>query len=226
MKNKPLFKIPATNTVIGLYDILIISFIVLFRAMVFDFNHIPSSSMEPTLQINDHLVTKKFAYSVRAPLTTDHQLTDVETPEKADIVTFMFDDIGNKLAIKRVIAHAGDVVSVVGTDVFVNGEKLERSLVIEDENQWIFNETHNGKTYTVKYMKGTPSAMLPKRSAEFKVPEGHVFVMGDNRDNSFDARFAKAGGIPLERIHGKAEFVLANYSILGLELPSRFLIDL
>lgn len=223
---KKWFKIPFTKTHITTADLVIVTCIILFRSAAYDFNNIPSSSMEPTLQIDDHLIVNKHEYSLRLPLTDDIQLTEVTPPEQGEIITFSFNLINDNLAIKRVIAHAGDVVEVSGTDLLINGVKVAHKLVSENEDLIVFRETLNGRSYNVQYHKDTKPNNKPLRSQKWVVPDDHVFVMGDNRDRSGDARYTIEGGIPLSKIHGKAEFILANYNIFKLKAPSRSFIDL
>ena len=142
---------------------------------------IPSASMVPTLQIGDYLLVNKLLYGIRVPVSGTRYMSFFE-PERGDIIVFVYPVDPNKDFIKRVIGVPGDVIEIRKKQLFRNGEIVDR----EDE----------------------PYAQYGSRPGERDnygpetVPEGHVFVMGDNRDNSSDSR--TWGFVPYENIIGKA----------------------
>jgi signal peptidase I len=145
---------------------------------------IPSGSMIPTLQIGDHILVNKLAYGIRIPFWGQY-LVDFSTPESGDVIVFIFPEDRSKDFIKRVIGVAGDTVEIRGKKVYINGKQIE--------------DPH------AHFEGDDPQSILPASRDDFgpsKVPENHVFVMGDNRDRSYDSRFW--GFVNLDEVRGKA----------------------
>ena len=155
----------------------------LIRTFVVQAFKIPSGSMLPTLQIGDHILVNKFLYGPRleVPLTqwSLGQLPGLREPRVGDVVVFIYPKERDKDFIKRVVAVAGQTIEVKGTRMLVDGKPQE------DEH------AH----YTGAHVDFGP----------FTVPAGHVFVMGDNRDQSYDSRFW--GPVPIGDIKGLAVIV-------------------
>ncbi|MFW6081236.1 MAG: signal peptidase I [Desulfosalsimonas sp.] len=141
------------------------------RAFVVQAFKIPSGSMEPTLQVGDHILVNKFIYGVRLPVTNT-TIIPVSAPERGDIIVFEYPVEPDKDFIKRVVAVPGDVVEIRNKKVYVNGKRADDYPV-----------KHNGEK------------MLPASGNQrdnfgpVTVPDGGYFVLGDNRDNSYDSRF-------------------------------------
>jgi len=148
---------------------------------------IPSGSMEDTLLIGDHLLVNKFIYGITIPFM-DKKLVYFASPKRGDIIVFRFPEDRNKDFIKRIIAVGGDKIEVKNKQVFINDEPLG------DEPYAVFKAGESFFGFT----KG-------RNYGPLTVPEDHVFVMGDNRDNSHDSRFW--GTVPVDEIRGKA-FIL------------------
>ncbi|MBI4126770.1 MAG: signal peptidase I, partial [Deltaproteobacteria bacterium] len=193
------------------------------RAFVLEAFKIPSGSMIPTLSVGDHIFVNKFLYGVRLPFT-NVKLIPVTEPKRGDVIVFIPPG-GSDHFIKRVIGVGGDRIRIEGEDVSVNGEPLphlslqpqedpgdRRRLVIENGTirhvpfvpgwrDFVFFEEQQGeKHYVVQY-----EAYRTRETYEAVVPPGHLFMMGDNRDNSRDSR--EWGFVPLERVRGKAMFI-------------------
>jgi len=135
---------------------------------------IPSGSMEDTLLIGDHLLVNKFIYGTHLPFSDDPVLT-IREPERGDIIVFEFPEDKDKSYfkrrdfIKRVVGLPGDTVEIRNKNVFINGERyITPEAVYKDGN----------------LTAGPRDNMQP-----IKVPDGNYFVMGDNRDRSYDSRF-------------------------------------
>jgi signal peptidase I len=165
----------------------------IIRTFIIQAFKIPSGSMEDTLLIGDHLLVNKFLYGMKVPFTDTRFLT-IREPQRGDIIVFEFPEDRDKPFfqrrdfIKRVIGTPGDSVEVRNKQVFVNGEPY-----------LIPQEVH--KEPTVIPPEAAPRDFMPP----VKVPPGQFFVMGDNRDRSFDSRFW--GFVDKAEIKGKA-FIL------------------
>ena len=141
---------------------------------------IPSGSMLPTLQIGDHLLVNKLLYGLRVPVYGTRLFSYFE-PERGDIVVFVYPEDRDKDFIKRVVGIPGDRIEIRHKRLYRNGEPVDEPFA----------------HYT------DPEGPAPRDTfGPVTVPAGHVFVMGDNRDHSFDSRFW--GFVPYEDIKGKA----------------------
>jgi signal peptidase I len=141
------------------------------RAFVVQAFKIPSGSMEPTLEVGDHILVNKFIYGIRLPVS-NIKIIPVSTPERGDIIVFKYPVEPDKDFIKRVVAVSGDVVEIRDKKVYVNGRPV------------------NG--YTIKHTENRilPESANPRDNfGPVTVPENSYFVLGDNRDNSYDSRF-------------------------------------
>jgi signal peptidase I len=145
---------------------------------------IPSGSMIPTLQIGDHILVNKLAYGVRIPFLEDYVL-EFSKPQHGDVVVFIFPEDRSKDFIKRVVGVAGDTVEIRGKRVYINGKQ------VDDPHAHFEGDDPQ-------------TAGLPSRDdyGPKTVPENHIFVMGDNRDRSYDSRFW--GYVDLNEVRGKA----------------------
>jgi signal peptidase I len=147
----------------------------IIRTFLFQAFKIPSGSMEDTLLIGDHLLVNKFIYGSHLPWSDDRFLV-LRNPQRGDVIVFEF-PMDAELPfykrrdfIKRVIGVPGDVVEVRNKVVYIN-----------DEAVVLPQEVHKGPTFTDDARRDDLSPI--------KVPQGQYFVMGDNRDRSFDSRF-------------------------------------
>jgi signal peptidase I len=201
--------------------LLFVSLMFVFRSAVADWNLVPSSSMNPTLISGDRVIVNKLAYSLRVPFTLQH-IAHWSAPARGDVVTFDSprDEVN---LIKRVVAVAGDVVSMRDNTLTVNGYVIERTLLeasrlIPTEsgllNAQIWKEEIGGKQINVARIDAT------NRFRDFdavQIPAGHVMVLGDSRDNSNDSRFI--GFIDTQRITGQAVRVAMSHNYDMLYLP-------
>ncbi|MCI0481671.1 MAG: signal peptidase I [Candidatus Dadabacteria bacterium] len=151
------------------------------RALIIQSYHIPSESMEDTLLKGDFLFATKFIYGAKVPVL-DLRLPAVREPKAGDVVIFKFPGDRKTDYIKRCVAVEGQMVEVKGTTLYVDGSPVE-----ENCTKYIHKE-------------------IQRRSfGPVQVPKGHIFVMGDNRDNSFDSRFW--GPLDKKLLRGKALFI-------------------
>jgi signal peptidase I len=165
--------------------ILIAVVIALFiRTFVVQAFKIPSGSMKQTLLVGDHILVNKFIYGVKIPyLNTD--ILPLGAPERGDIVVFKYPVDPKKDFIKRVIGVAGDVVEIRDKVVYINSEKLNHDYGVFTDSRTI------------------SGGMRPRDNlGPISVPQGALFVLGDNRDESYDSRFW--GFVPVRDVSGKA----------------------
>ena len=141
------------------------------RTFVVQAFKIPSGSMLPTLLIGDHLLVNKFIYGIKMPFT-GKILIPIKQPERGDVVVFRFPKDRSIDYIKRVIGTPGDTVEIKDKKVYVNGKP------IDDPHGYISSPT-------ILNAKASPRDNF----GPVLVPDDHIFVMGDNRDNSYDSRF-------------------------------------
>ncbi|MBC8209087.1 MAG: signal peptidase I [Desulfobulbaceae bacterium] len=177
------------NTVREYTEAIVIAVLlaVVIRTFVVQAFKIPSGSMLPTLQIGDHLLVSKFVYGLRLP-ATGTRLIPWKDPARGDVVVFRFPENRSIDYIKRVVGVAGDRVEIRNKQLFINGKRVEDS------------HAHFTNSPVM------PASVGPRDNfGPVLVPQGNIFVMGDNRDNSYDGRFW--GFVEERDILGKA-FVL------------------
>jgi signal peptidase I len=188
----------------------------LLRAFVVEAFQIPSGSMIPTLEVGDHIFVSKFSYGLSIPFT-DTKILQYAQPKRGDVIVFKFPQDHTTDYIKRVVGLPGDTVEVRQGQLYVNGNEIHRQRLPQrchyndagdndpqdasqddrgDCEEW--NETLGSKVHsTILYP--SHSAVDHPRSV---VPQGAVFVMGDNRDNSYDSR--RWGTVDMNLIKGRA----------------------
>lgn len=178
-------------------------FIVFFlRSFLVEPFQIPSGSMIPTLEVGDFILVNKFAYGVRAPVLNS-EIIPVSKPQRGDVMVFFPPHAPETYYIKRVIGIPGDHISYNNHQLTINGKPVEEKLVAQlpagSPVLRIIRETIDGKEFnTYKHLQ--PSRLSTHGS--WVVPEGHYFMMGDNRDNSLDSR--EWGMVSEDAIVGKA----------------------
>jgi signal peptidase I len=153
---------------------------------------IPSGSMIPTLQIGDWLLVNKVVYGIKIPVLRK-TIIPFTKPKRGDVVVFIYPMDRSKDFIKRVIGVAGDIIEIKNKKIHINGTAL--------------NDTHG--IYTDSLI--LPRSMQPRDNfGPVKVPTGHIFAMGDNRDNSYDSRFW--GFVNLDDVIGKAFIIYWSWN--------------
>ncbi len=193
------------------------------KTVAFATYYIPSESMVPTLQVGDRLVATKFDYGFGPYSTAFVSLPEAvfgharlfgRLPQRGDIVLLQHPKTAETL-VKRVIGLPGDTIRITEGRLTINGTEIPRKFV---------------RTYTYRQFEGPPVAVseyaetLPggrvhpiimqsdnfpqENTGEYRVPPGHLFVMGDNRDNSADSRFESLGYVPVENLIGRSRAIL------------------
>ncbi len=197
------------------------------RTVAFEPFNIPSGSMIPTLLIGDYLFVSKYSYGYSryslpfAPHLFDGRIFG-RLPDRGDVAVFKYPQDNQTDYIKRIVGLPGDRVQMKSGQLYINGTLVPRQAAGDyaaDEQgsrtvARLYIETlPNGSKHDIlkMYEEGGLNT-----TPEFKVPEGHVFAMGDNRDNSADSRIMDGSGVgfvPVENLVGRAEFIF--FSIDG-----------
>ena len=183
------------------------------RSFVVEPFRIPSGSMMPTLLIGDFIAVSKFSYGIRLPVT-NRKVFEVGRPERGDVAVFRYPVDGETIFIKRIVGLPGDRVRYDRDKrLFVNERETAQGASGTYEGTGSGShmtgarrrpERLGGRTHEVLYRPG-----LPSLEGEWTVPEGHYFVLGDNRDKSHDSRFW--GFVPAENLVGPASVIWMNW---------------
>lgn len=208
----------------GLFPVIFAVFIV--RSFITEPFRIPSGSMLPTLHVGDFILVNKFENGLRFPVL-NWEITRGEDPKRGDILVFKYPLDRDVDFIKRVVGVPGDEIRYINKELYVNGVKQARVAdgTFFDEETYTqlnqYKETLGDVEHQILINPNVPSQARPvirfnhldhcaysMGNMICKVPEGHYFMMGDNRDNSADSRFW--GFVPREDIVGRAYFIWLN----------------
>jgi signal peptidase I len=212
----------------GLFPVIIAVF--LLRSFLFEPFKIPSGSMIPTLLVGDLILVNKYTYGVRLPVI-NLKVTDGTPPKTGDVMVFRYPPKPSLDYIKRVVGVPGDEVAYLNKRLTINGKPVATTSVPEffdsDTTEYFkqYEEALGGKAHRLLNDDRRP-AFIPgaedfpfRENCQYsvegvvcKVPPGHYFMMGDNRDNSLDSRYW--GFVPDKNIVGKAFFVWMNFGNL------------
>ena len=208
-----------------------------FKSVFFEPNHIPSGSMLPTMAIGDFILVNKFHYGFKLPFSEWFRkpiyLTDFKPPKRGDIIVFEYPKDRSTLFVKRVVAVSGDEIEVFDNQVFLNGKEVEGLRIGEGEKykEYLSLYEQKGRSLDLEFYRvksGQTEHIVAHNNAQaihlsthkIKVPEGHLFVMGDNRDFSSDSRYW--GFVPFDHVRGRAIFVWFNMVYPWAKEPFRF----
>ena len=203
--------------------LLIVALIVFsIRSSLADWNDVPTGSMKPTILEGDRIFINKLAYDLKVPFTTWH-VAEWSNPQRGDIVVFFSPQDGTRL-VKRVIGQPGDVIALRNEHLVVNGEPVEYGPLgaessgqlteVEREQSSFATEQLPGHTHAVMEIPRVPAK---RNFGPVTVPAGQYFMMGDNRDNSFDSRYF--GAVDRKRILGRASVVVLSLDKRNYWLP-------
>ena len=195
--------------------VIIIFFIFIFRSIVMEPFRIPTGSMIPTLMIGDFIVVNKASYGLKVPFS-DFSGDPVyvfgkSNPARGDVIVFKYPKDNSLNYVKRVVGLPGDTLEIKDKTIYINGEKIISTEV--DGKSIMRDMDEKFKDYNFKFYKtktGNHSHVIQQDNDSYfqnsyekrKIPEGKFFVMGDNRDYSYDSRYW--GFVSHEHIKGKA----------------------
>ncbi|MDX1516968.1 MAG: signal peptidase I [Woeseiaceae bacterium] len=191
----------------------VLLFVLVIRSFLFEPFRIPSGSMEPTLLQGDFIFVKKYAYGLRLPVT-ETKVLETGSPKRGDVVVFRLPRNPSVNYIKRVVGLPGDVVQYDRHRLTINGEmmQVDPPITAASGNGSIHSEQLYERRHDIKVI--FPES---RENGVYRVPEGHYFMMGDNRDNSTDSRFADVDVVAEEFLVGEAVLVWMHMD--GLSWP-------
>ena len=178
----------------------VLGLVLVLRSFVVEPFQIPSSSMVPTLKVGDFILVNKWTYGIRLPVIRN-KIIEINSPERGDVMVF-FPPHEERYFIKRVVGLPGDEIHVLNGVLYINGDKMTQKVLVDEKpapRSVVMTEDLTGVEHAMQ------KRLLPTRlSQNFTavVPEGHYFMMGDNRDNSSDSRVW--GPVSEDRIVGRA----------------------
>jgi signal peptidase I len=217
---------------------IILLCVLIFRSVFFEPFRIPSGSMIPTLMIGDFILVSKFSYGFKVPFSdfsfgginlNPIYLFGESEPKRGDVVVFKYPKEPDVNYIKRVVGLPGDEIKIVNKVVYINNEPIQTvavdgKAIMEDmddkfkEYDLEFLEAQTGEAK--HYIQQDLGSSYKVDFEPMRIPEKSYFVMGDNRDFSYDSRFW--GFVPHENIKGRALFVWFSLIIPGGENPFKF----
>lgn len=185
----------------------VLAVVLILRSFLVEPFQIPSGSMKPTLAIGDFILVNKFSYGIRLPVL-ETKIIPIGDPQRGDVMVFRYPNDPRVNFIKRVVGLPGDRIGYRNKQLFVNGEPVPRELLrtVEDDEipaghplqavarAEIYLEQLGEASHETRYK----SVSQNPPAQEWVVPEGHYFMVGDNRDNSNDSRYWSAPGMPTE----------------------------
>ena len=193
----------------------------LFRTAIADYNPIPSGSMRPSLLEGDVVLVNRVAYDLKVPLT-DISLAQMGEPRRGDIVVFYSPKDATRM-IKRLVALPGDTVEMRNGVLIINGEAAQYSDGVQVQEpidgQSVLpalrlREHLGARDNVVQWLPTVPSL---RSMPACRVPEGHYWMMGDNRDNSADSRYI--GPVPRHLLVGRAHHLVLSVAFKEDWLP-------
>lgn len=212
----------------GLFPVIAVVFVL--RSFLFEPFKIPSGSMIPTLMVGDLILVNKFTYGVRLPVIHT-KIIDGNEPQRGDVMVFRYPPQPSLDYIKRVAAVPGDEVAYLNKRLTINGQAVDTKVLpdfLEEDAMRYFKQLEEQlgeKTHRVLNNVDAPAFVVGASDFAYKencrysiegvvckVPKGHYFMLGDNRDNSLDSRYW--GFVPEANIVGKAFFVWMNFGNL------------
>jgi len=195
---------------------LLILALILFaiRSSLADWNDVPTGSMKPTILEGDRVYVNKLAYGLKVPFTTWH-IAQWSNPQRGDIVVFYSPHDGKRL-VKRVVGLPGDTIELRNEALVLNGQPVQYAALAEELLRDVGPAERAGHLYASERLPGQthavaawPAVRAMRSFGPITVPEGEFFMMGDNRDDSFDSRYW--GTVERKQIVGRATAVVLSF---------------
>lgn len=197
----------------SLFPILLI--VLIFRSFLFEPFKIPSGSMIPTLLVGDFILVNKYAYGLRLPVTNT-KILSLGEPERGDVVVFRYPVDTRVNFIKRLVGLPGDTITYRNKQLFINGEAVGQEFQGPFTSADVKCSTPraNARRFSETLGQVTHDILVHQRENDrsektWTVPDGHYFVMGDNRDRSNDSR--EWGFVPEGHLMGRAVGIWLNF---------------
>ena len=203
---------------------LLILAVVMFsiRSSLADWNDVPSGSMKPSILEGDRIYVNKLAYDLKFPFTTWH-LVEWGNPRRGDIVVFYSPKDGTRL-VKRVIGLPGDTVELRNEQLVINGQPVEYASADPKMPAQLSDAERARGIFATEELPACPHAVMAlngvaamRTFGPVQVPDGRYFMMGDNRDDSFDSRYF--GTVPRKQIVGRATAVVISFNKTNYWIP-------
>jgi len=184
------------------------------RSSLADWSDVPTGSMKPTILEGDRVFVNKLAYDLKVPFTTRH-IAEWSNPRRGDIVFFFSPRDGMRL-VKRVVGLPSDTIELRDDRLVLNGQAVEYQSIAEERLRDLAVTDRASSVFAVEQLAdrrhavaAIPAAPALRTFGPVRVPEGQYFMMGDNRDNSFDSRYF--GPVDRKRIVGQATAVAISF---------------
>jgi signal peptidase I len=203
---------------------LLILALILFtiRSSLADWNVVPSGSMQPTILVGDRVLVNKLAYDLKVPFTTWH-IAEWSNPQRGDIVVFFSPKDGTRM-VKRVIGLPGDTIELRNNQLFINGQPVDYTVLEPAVSKQLADPERAHGTFATEQLPVHPHAVMAingvpamRTFGPVHVSAGHYFMMGDNRDNSFDSRYY--GAVHRNQIVGRTSSVVLSLDKSNYWLP-------
>ena len=203
---------------------LLVLALVLFaiRSSLADWNDVPTGSMKPTIVEGDRVYVNKLAYDLKVPFTTWH-IAEWSNPKRGDIVVFYSPHDGRRL-VKRVIGLPGDTIELRNEVLVLNGQSVAYRSIGDELLRDVTPAERTSHLYATEELPGQthpvaawPSVRAMRSFGPLQVSQGHYFMMGDNRDDSFDSRYW--GAVDRKKIVGRATAVVLSFDKKNHWLP-------
>ncbi len=192
----------------------VIVIVLVLRSFLYEPFRIPSDSMMPTLIQGDFIFVNKWRYGLRLPVLNT-RIVEVGKPRRGDVVVFRKPSDPSQVFIKRLVGLPGDTIRVSGNEVSVSGtpSRISTGELYSGPKNEQYPFSHVGE----EQLGDSAHRLLldparPGMEGEWRVPAGHYFMMGDNRNNSRDSRFPEVGFVPEENFIGKAEAIWLSFN--------------
>ena len=192
----------------------VIVLVLLLRSFLYEPFRIPSDSMMPTLIQGDFIFVNKWRYGLRLPVA-NRKVLAIGEPARGDVIVFRKPSDPSLVFIKRLVGLPGDTIRVTGSQIYVNGEPCQ--VAAGELYSGPKNEQYPFSRVGEEQFDGARHAIMldpvrPGMEGEWRVPDGHFFMMGDNRNNSRDSRFPEVGFVPEQNVIGKAEAIWLSFN--------------